>query len=225
VSIAAFDFEFEILSRWTDSRASALTALSELIRPKAIGGTEFYRSLERALRQEFRNVSGRKAIVVLSDGRDTGLYRRLVQTNSLPEPAGEREFQRTFRTALERRIPTYFIAVNTDRNFEPNVQGGDEYRNLQKIFAGTDMAKQYLAQVRLRMQQISEVTGGRILYPKSMEDIIPLYAQIGRELGTAYSLGYSPSSSGSRSAYRRIEVRLKDSRLRLEQSRAGYYVR
>ncbi|MBI4473680.1 MAG: VWA domain-containing protein [Acidobacteria bacterium] len=225
VAIAIFAEELEVLAKWTDSRTKALYALSELIRPRELGRTDFYRSLERVLKREFRSIPGRRATVVLTDGRDTSLYRQLVMTNRLLEPPNDREFQRILKTSREQRIPSYFIAVNTDLNFEPNVQGGDEYRNLQILFPQTDMPRRYLKEVRTRMEMISEVTGGRTLYPRTFEEVVPLYEQMARELGTAYSLGYFSPDPASGSAYRRIEVRLKNSDLRSVQSRAGYYAR
>jgi hypothetical protein len=75
------------------------------------------------------------------------------------------------------------------------------------------------------MEQIAEVTGGRMLYPKGMDDIVPLYAQIGRELGTAHSLGYVPSNANSGNAFRRIEVRTSNKALHLLQSRTGYFAK
>lgn len=225
IAICTFDFEFDVISRWTAPRTESLLALAELIRPKAVGGTEFYRSLERALRREFRTSQGRRAVVVLTDGRDTSFYRHLVMKNQLLPPDQDRPYQRTLRAARDQRIPTYFIAINTDRNLELNTQGGDEYRNLRVLFPGTDMPLQYLTEVRTRMEQISDVSGGRVLYPKGMEDIVPLYEQIGRELGMSYSLGYVPSNLKSAGAYRRIEVKLRNSQLRVSQSRTGYYAR
>ena len=67
--------------------------------------------------------------------------------------------------------------------------------------------------------------GGRVIFPKTIEDIIPLYEQIGRELGTSYSLGYLSSDSRTDGSFRRIEVRVRDGGLRTFQSRMGYYAK
>jgi hypothetical protein len=75
------------------------------------------------------------------------------------------------------------------------------------------------------MEQVAEVSGGRLLYPDAMEDIIHLYDQIGRELGMSYSVGYVPSDSATNGSFRRIEVRTRTAGLRVTQSRTGYYAR
>src|SRR5207249_2328575 len=92
-------------------------------------------------------------------------------------------------------VPVYFVAVNTDLNFEPNTSGADEYRNLQIIFPKSNLPDDFLKEVRVRMEELAETSGGRTFYPKTFQDIVPMYAQIGRELGTAYSLAYISSDT------------------------------
>jgi hypothetical protein len=75
------------------------------------------------------------------------------------------------------------------------------------------------------MEGLAEVSGGRMLYPERLEDIIPLYQQIGAELGTSYTLGYISSNTAVGRSYRKIEVRARENSLRLTQSRNGYYTK
>jgi hypothetical protein len=119
----------------------------------------------------------------------------------------------------------YFVAFNTDRNLEPNRIGSDEYVNLQIIFPRTGAPDRYLKEVRSRMEHIAEASAGRVLFPESLEEIVPLYQQIGRELGMSYTIGYISSNPETKAAYRRVEVRTRRDALRITQSRAGYYAR
>jgi hypothetical protein len=75
------------------------------------------------------------------------------------------------------------------------------------------------------MEELADASGGRALYPEQLEDIVPLYQQIGRELGTSYTIAYVSSNSTIDGTYRRIEVRSRDERLGLSQSRSGYYAK
>lgn len=224
LAIATFDYNLEPQLDWTGDRLKAARSLDRLTSPKALGETHLYDSIEKALRREFKKIDGRRAIVVLTDGRDTSLYRQLAKTNRLMESPEDRVFQKAFKAAREERIPVYFVAVNTDRNLDPEVQR-DEYQNLHILFPNTTVPTQYLSQVRTRMEQVAEVSGGRILFPKRIEEIIPLYQQIGRELGMSYSLGYVSSNPANRTGFRQIEVRSRDGNLRITQSRRGYYFR
>ena len=225
IAIATFDYSVEMQLRWTGDRQKALLVLPQLIRPNRIGGTDFYGSVEQTLRREFNKTSGRRALVVLTDGRDTSLYKDVVTKNRVLESNADRPYQNALKTARRQGIPTYFVAFNTDRNFEPNQIGGDEYRSLRVIFPKSNIPDEYLRGVRMRMEQLAEVSGGGMLYPERLEDIVPLYQQIGRELGTSYTLGYISPNSRVDGSFRRIEVRTRDAGFRLTQSRTGYVAR
>jgi Ca-activated chloride channel homolog len=225
IAIASFDSELEFQQQWTGDRQAALKALPKLTEGYNIGETNFYGAVEQVLRREFRKVSGRRALVVLTDGRDTSFYKQLVSHDRLIDPKDERPFQSAMKAARAERVPTYFIAFNTDRNLEPNTSGADEYRNLRVIYPNSDLPDRYLAAVRLRMEQLADASGGRILYPAKLQDIVPLYQQIGRELGTSYSLGYVSSNAARDGSLRRIEVRMRREGLRVTQSRTDYYAK
>jgi len=222
IAIASFDADLQQQLSWTGDRQKALLALAQLIRPHKLGGTDFYGAVEHTLRREFSKTNSRRVLVVLTDGRDTSIYKELMLTNRLLEPEEDRRYQRVLKTARSERIPIYVIAFNTDKNLEQNRIGGDEYRSLQIVFPKMTVAQQYLTGVRRRMEQLTEVSAGRILYPERLEDIVPLYQQIGRELGMSYTVGYVPHNTDKNGAFHKIEIRTSDSRLRVTQSRTAY---
>src|SRR5262245_13580672 len=225
IAIATFDYEVEIQVPWTSDRRDALRALPQLIRTSRIGGTDFYESVEQTLRRDFKKASGRRALVVLTDGRDTSLYKDAVNRNRLLDPKDDRNYQRLLRLARTQRIPIYFVAFNTDKNLQPNMIGGDEYRSLKVIFPHSSLPDRYLRGVRARMEEVAEAAGGRMLYPQRLEDIVPLYQEIGSELGTSYTIGYISSNRITDGSFRRIEVRAKKAEVRLAQSRNGYHAK
>jgi hypothetical protein len=79
-----------------------------------------------------------------------------------------------------------------------------------------------MQQSRSRMEQLAEISGGRVVFPNKPPDVIPLYEQIGRELGTSYGLGYSPVIKARDGKVRKIEVRVRDRNLQVRQSRESY---
>jgi len=224
IAIATFDDEVDVQLQWTGDRQKALLVLPQLVQPNRISGTDFYDSVDQILRREFKKATGRRALVVLTDGRDTSFYKDILTRNRLLEQKDDRPFQRVLKTAKSQRIPIYFVAFNTDKNFEPNQIGGDEFKALQKIFPNSDIADRYLNGVRARMEELADVSGGRSLYPERLEDIVSLYGQVGTELGISYTLAYVSSNSTVDGTYRQIEVRARDG-LKLTQSRSGYYAK
>jgi Ca-activated chloride channel homolog len=222
IAIATFDADLQQQLAWTSDRQKALLALPQLIRPQRLGGTDFYGAVDQTLRREFNKSTGRRALVVLTDGRDTSIYRELMMTNRLLEPEEDRRYQKVLKTARTHRVPIYVIAFNTDKNLEPNRIGADEYRGLQVVFPRSSVPDRYLNGVRRRMEELAEVSAGSILYPERLEDIVPLYQQVGRELGTSYTIGYVPARTDKNGSFRKIEVRTRDPHLHVTQSRAGY---
>jgi Ca-activated chloride channel homolog len=74
--------------------------------------------------------------------------------------------------------------------------------------------------------QLSEDTGGKYYYAKSMSQLDDAFRQISDELRTQYLLAYYPSQRLSNSQFRRIHVSVSgppDSASYLVRHRAGYY--
>jgi Ca-activated chloride channel family protein len=207
--IAAFGSRVQIIRNWNSRRQNKLD------RDWICSGTKFYEALNWAI-QRMNGVKGRKGVVMLTDGVDSQIPTRMVAIDGrraikFEDSTTDREFQKALRLVGKRGIPFYFVAVGTDLNpsFEIPAETPDfEMANMR--------------QARSRMEQLAEASGGGIVFPIKPEDVIPMYEQIGRELGTSYTLGYvapNPKPDGKR---HRIEVRLKAQNLKLKQSRDTY---
>ena len=106
------------------------------------------------------------------------------------------DFDKVMKYAVESEIPFYFVGVASE-----NTTGGR------------------------RMKQFAEATGGKAYFPKSPNELEPLYASIARDLGTSYTISYAPLKGPGDNKLRRIEIRPLDVRLHVVQSRTGYYAR
>jgi hypothetical protein len=82
------------------------------------------------------------------------------------------------------------------------------------------LGEDYLAAVKLRMEKLSEVTGGRVTYVKSLPEIVDAFDRITRELGYSYTMGYYPKASLDDGKMHKIEIRTRS--YRVEQSRTTY---
>ena len=135
------------------------------------------------------------------------------------DPSKDPEFLAVRKAVEWSDAVFYFIAVNTD--FAPsNVDATGLYPGTQY----TPLALYNLQQVRSRMEQIVQVSGGRIVFSQRTSDTGVLFEQVARELGTSYSLGFTPSTALDGS-YHRIQIRVRDSGMKVRQSRDGYYAR
>ena len=220
-SIGVFSREPETLVAWTDSREAAERQVRAWAsRGDMDGTTEFYRSLEWVLDRGFDGIDERRAVVVLTDGRDAALYRQLQQDGRLPLPEEESAFRDLLEAATTARIPVYFVAMNTDMNLEANAEG-NEYRSLRRMYPDSDLADRYLGQVRIRMERIAAGTGGQVYLPGDVSDVVPLFGEIAAALGQSYSLGWTPPVREDGTP-RTIEVRISNPEYRVRQSRYDY---
>lgn len=222
ISIGVFGPTLVTLSPWNTPSAQSLGALAPIFDFERLAGTtQLYRSLEDVVEDAFDEISERKAIVVLTDGRDTSLYLELAQRSRLLEIEDDRRFRSVYRRVAESGVTVFFVAVNTDRNLESNSAGADEYRNLGIIFGDSPWPERYLEEVRLRMERLAEVSGGEVFFPRSIADVETPFREIATTLNEAYSLGYTPQRADG-AAVRRIHVRLPGLPYEIRQSRTEY---
>ena len=195
IAMGSFDDDFRLNLRWSTDRTKAAAALTDIMRPRQSSDTRFYASLDRTLRREFKGVAGRRAVVVLTDGKDTPFF---YESNGA--------LKKALQSSREQRIPIYIVALQSEAG-------------VPVLFPST---LEYLKAVRLNMQRFAENSGGELLYPKNLDDVTRLYEEIGRRLGTAYSLGYVPPISRPDGRFHKIEIKTRREGLRLVQSRSGY---
>ena len=219
VALASFEEGLTILSGWNESHSETDQALEGLLKRGPGGGTNLYWSLERATQREFRNIEGRRAVVVLTDGRDNTLVAQTLKLSLPKSAANDPGFQHTLSVIRETRIPVYFVALNTDKN--PNGLGSDYY-SLEYRFPNSGSGKALLVEVRKRMELLADASGGRVFYPRRVQEIAPVYSQISREMSTAYSLAYISTNAGEHGQTHKIQVRVRRNGSQVRQSRESY---
>lgn len=211
--IANFDTSFRMLTRWTQSREQVAHVVAGLAEGKRPGGTAFYRAVEMSLASELIPVSGRRrAVIVLTDGRDSGLTNTLFRRGTLLGPREEPAFVQMLELAKRERVPIYVVTITNNAN---------EVARIAQFYS-PEVANNYLSAVATRLEQLVEVSGGRALFPRRLADIVPLYSQISRELGSAYSIGYVSDQPPAFQGFREIKVATREPNLHVVQSRAGY---
>lgn len=228
LAVAAFDTRVAVLVDWRPSRNGTL---QKVMLRHSQQPTKFFEAVDWAA-EEMQYVpasdarqparfAGRKGVVVFTDGRDTDMYPQVLKVGGvdLPDPnyrvpdSAELRFQRSRRTLQDGSIPFYFVMVDTDRQLSEKAATA----KLQGWMT-------FLSEVRARIEQLADASGGRTVFPRRVEDLLPLYQQIHRELGSGYHITYSSLTPGD-GKVRRVEVRLKDPGHQVYQSRSNYYAR
>jgi Ca-activated chloride channel homolog len=76
--------------------------------------------------------------------------------------------------------------------------------------------------LRMKLQQLAETTGGQAFFPSHMKDVESTYEKVLTEIRAQYHLGYLSSNTATDGAWRKVEIKLKRPDLKL-RTRKGYF--
>ncbi len=75
---------------------------------------------------------------------------------------------------------------------------------------------------RMRLQQMTELTGGQAFFPSKLEDLDATYEKVLDEIRAQYQLGYASTNKVADGGWRAVEVKIKRNDLRV-RTRKGYF--
>ena len=78
------------------------------------------------------------------------------------------------------------------------------------------------SELRMRLAQIAEATGGQAFFPFSMKEVDSAYEKILSQIRAQYSLGYSSTNDKADGQWRKVEIKVKRPDVRI-QTRKGYF--
>ncbi len=210
VSLIRFDDKVELVQDWTGSRMALKRALNRL---QTGMFTKFNDALYLAAREQLGKIRGRKAIIILTDGIDSG--RGSVSSES------------ALRSVVEEEVPVYVVS-------KTRIQGQAERQELeyyqtnssgsinQTRINGIKLTLAELDASERNLTRIAEETGGRIFLPNSFDDLDEAYQQVADELRSQYIIFYTPTNAARDGSYRGIRVKVKQPNLHAT-TRFGYY--
>jgi VWFA-related protein len=219
-----FDYEVELLQDLTPSRKLLQTALSQLSASngpqlqqrgqgsggggggRQHGGTTLYDSILLASNELMKKQTGRKAIILLTDGDDNGSKSTMTEAISAAQ-----------------RADTQCYAIRfADESSNQNRFGGFSGPGMgRRNGGGRPPMQQSRGDGKKVLERIAQETGGGYFEGGKKESLDDLYRQIQEELRNQYSLGYTPDKDTG-PGYRALRVLAKNKNL-VVQSRDGYY--
>jgi VWFA-related protein len=233
-----FDREVELLQDLTSSRQKLQSALGLLQTPQTTeggggnspgswpgsrrrggggsGGTLLYDAVYLASNELMKNQGGRKALIILSDGVDTGSKETLASAIEAAQRADTLVYSILF--ADEQ-------AYGYGGGFGGRGMGGMEGRGGIGRRGGGGRGR-YPQEPRPDgkkiLERISKETGGRLFEVSKKQPIDQIYNRIQEELRNQYSLGYTPHRANAGAGYHNIRLTTKEKDV-IVQARDGYY--
>jgi VWFA-related protein len=191
--LVSFDGKINVLSE-----AVTLSELrKEKLRLDAVNdGTLLYDTVGFVLNQRLAGIQGRKAIVLLTDGVDSGSKQASLKKN--------------IRDAEEANVVIYTVQYNTLPQLPErlsqisNLKAREHVR--MRIIKEYGVGATYL-------EFLAEKTGGRLYRTETLSDVPQAFDAITDELGRQYSLGYYPKGQVQSGEKRDIKVRTRSPNL------------
>jgi VWFA-related protein len=255
--IMQFAAETELLQDLTSSRPLLQAALKEIDtpsrdsassddgsaprRPRGGGGTVLYDALFLASDELMRKQTGRKAIIILSDGGDRGSRETLVKSIEAAQRADTIIYAIYFKgeeshpnNNPQRGRGGYPGGGYPGGGYPGGGYPGGGYPGGGYPGGGYpgggngggNNGGNYPSQGRIDgkkvLERMTQETGGRFFEVKKNQDVAQIYNQIAEELRAQYRLGYTPSQDAAAAGYHQIDLTLHQKGL-LIQTRDGYY--
>jgi VWFA-related protein len=175
------------------------------------------------------DVSGALAAIELAEaGGGTGLYNALYLTlKELARPAqGARVLvRRKAIVVLSDALDTTSLLSFEDVMDVARGAGVAAYTiNLRSsaVSAGEEGLSRVLSRGEYDMKLLARETGARAFFPNQIADIAGIYGSIATELGSQYSMAYTPSNGDRDGKFRRISVAVADRPDMRARTRSGY---
>jgi VWFA-related protein len=211
VSLIQFDDRVVLLQDWTGSMIQLRRALKRIV-PGMF--TRFHDAMLLAARDQAPRKDARHAIIVLTDGIDSGRGAT---------------FSAALRAALQSQT-TIYVVSNTE------IERARKQAELATLSAGSDASVRFnqlriddlrlglaaLSDSERNLEELTTATGGRLYRPVSFKDLERTYAEVAEELSHQYTLYYSPLNTQRNGQFRRVSVETTNPALQVS-ARVGYY--
>ncbi|HJZ81937.1 MAG TPA: VWA domain-containing protein, partial [Pyrinomonadaceae bacterium] len=198
VMVMSFDDQIRTLCEPTNDRDALIQAIR---RTKTGGGTRLYDAVDRVVQQKLKSITGRKALVLFTDGVDTTSIHAT--------------YKSTIKEVEESDAAVYVVAYDTSHDVFGGGLPGHGGVILTRPFPGGGgggfpgpgstpgdyrVASEYLHEIALE-------SGGQYYRGDTIVGLSAAFSELADELRRQYSIGYYPPT-GDGGQRRNIKVRV-----------------
>jgi Ca-activated chloride channel homolog len=164
------------------------------------GGSNIYEAVYLAAHELFPGRTGRKAILLLTDGQDSGLGLTLDPASEVPgpgRPADRLTFDDVARLLAQQDIQLFAVSTeNRPRIMTPEWLAAHENITLVNASARTDGIPPYT----LYLAELVRRAGGQLYFLRETETMADTFRKIAAKIRAEYTLGFYPVGAANSSA-------------------------
>lgn len=202
ISVVTFSDDPRLILNWTNDVQRVTSALHSIY---AKGATVLHDALYVVFDDLLRDVRGKKAVIILTDGIDTG---SLVGQTEVMQLAVRSETMVYVVSKLEE----YWAGAIAAR-----AQLQAQSRLIPEVFKDS-----FILEARRFLERLAQRTGGKILRAQDFATLGDVYRQVAEELKNQYYISYTSSNIIKDGRWREIEVRTQRREVEVN-TRPGYY--
>ncbi|MEO5859397.1 MAG: VWA domain-containing protein [Pyrinomonadaceae bacterium] len=211
VMVVNFDRQVRVMTEPTSDKKALFTAI---YRSQFGSGTSLYEAVDTAIKMDFVQTPGRKAVVLFTDGVDT--------------TSRQATYESTVAGVEEVDALVYPIRYNTQSRTDQSSQVAMIQQNMapgvmaQLGRGQTDveyaLGKEYLNTIALN-------SGGRIFEAEAMGDLDKAFKGVADELRQQYAVGYYPDDTGKPGDRKKIKIEVIGKPQSIVRSKTTYVIK
>ncbi len=210
VAVLAFSDQTHLLLPFSTDRGLLAAALAspELARVADSSQSLIYQAVYLTARELFPDRAGRKAIVLLTDGQDSGLGLTWdpASMHANPQAANHLAFDDVARELASSGVELYVISTEN----RPSAMTDAWLVAHQRMPLLTAEAQRLgMPHYTLYLAELVRQAGGGLYFMRELGGLQEIYHRIALKLGAEYTLGYYPSAGVARPGWRSLDVQLR----------------
>jgi Ca-activated chloride channel family protein len=202
VAVITFNYAPKLILNWTNDMEKVQLALESIY---AKGSTVLNDAIYVTFDDLFRGLEGKKAVILLTDGVDTGSMV---------------SFEESMELALSSEAMVYVVS-KLDEYWMAAIQARQELSARGRLVP-KELKDDYILSVRRSLKRLAELSGGKYLDAKVFASLTDVYAQVAEELKNQYYVSYIPRDKTKNGEWREIDVQVNRGGV-VASSRRGYY--
>jgi VWFA-related protein len=222
-----FDSQVELLQDLTKQRQKLEHALGELEMPQQLqrsqpgtsgrrggGGTLLYDAVLLASNEIMHDQTGRKAVILLTDGVDNGSKMGLMDAID----AAQRN-----DTIVYSILFSDEQAYGNQNSYPP--MGGMGRRGGMGRYPPQQPVSNHSGDGKRVLQRLAQETGGGFFEVSKKQPIDETFARIQEELRNQYNIGFTSDQPAAPGTFRHVHVSTPKEKSYIVQARSGYYAK
>jgi Ca-activated chloride channel family protein len=201
-AVITFNHQPRLILNWSSERDKIKTALESVY---ARGNTVLNDALYVTFDDLLEGVRGKSAVILLSDGIDTGSMV---------------SFDEAMDLALRSGAIVYVVSKLEE--YWASAIGYRQQLQSQSRMIPKELTDSFILEQKRALSRIASLTGGAVLDTRAFSDLTDIYAQVAEELKNQYYISYIPTNQAKDGTWREIRVEVNRGGVAVG-TRRGYF--